>query len=316
MVGPAGRRARGSALLLLASAIWGFAFVAQRIGAGFIGPFTFNAIRFALGAVVVVAIAGVIAARRGVAWSRRRRAWRAALVPGVVVGVLLTVASNLQQAAMTTVPAGNAGFITGLYLVFVPVIAAFRGHRSSPSTVLGVIASVIGLYLIAVTDALTIGPGEALLIISTLVWAAQILAIDHYGGRLSSLRFAAVEFATCAVLSALAAPVFEPTPFTGVLDALGPILYGGILSVGVAFTLQVVGQRDALATHAALIMAMESVFSAIGGALILHENMGLRGYLGAALMVVGIVVSQWGAAARPPAVHTAEVGPPVAPPVA
>lgn len=307
MPGPTGSRTRANALLLLASAIWGFAFVAQRIGASVVGPFTFNAVRFVLGALVVVAIAWWLARRRDVPWVLRRRAWSRALVPGLVAGVLLAVASNLQQAAMATVPAGNAAFITGLYMVFVPVIAALRGHRSTWTTILGVASSVIGLYLIAVTDALTIGTGEALLIISTLVWAGQILVIDHFGPRVSSLRFAAVQFLTCAVLSAVAAPVFEPAPFTGIGPALVPILYGGVLSVGVAFTLQVVGQRDALATHAALIMALESVFGAIGGALLLGEDMGMRGYLGAALMVVGIVVSQWGAVASASRAAAAEV---------
>jgi drug/metabolite transporter (DMT)-like permease len=305
--GPTGSRTRANALLLLASAIWGFAFVAQRIGASVVGPFTFNAVRFLLGALVVVAIAWWLARRRGVSWVRRRRAWRRALVPGLVAGVLLAIASNLQQAAMTTVPAGNAAFITGLYMVFVPVIAALRGHRSTWTTILGVVSSVIGLYLIAVTDALMIGTGEVLLIISTLVWAGQILTIDHFGSRVSSLRFAAVQFITCAVLSAVAAPVFEPAPFTGIGAALIPILYGGVLSVGVAFTLQVVGQRDALATHAALIMALESVFGAIGGALVLGEDMGVRGYVGAALMVVGIVVAQWGAIASASRAAPAEV---------
>jgi drug/metabolite transporter (DMT)-like permease len=295
LVALGGRRARANALLLFASAIWGFAFVAQRVGAGFVGPFTFNAVRFALGAVVVVAIAWWFAVRRKVPWSRRSGAWRAALFPGLVVGVLLFIGSNLQQAAMASVPAGNAAFITGLYMVFVPVIAAFRGHRSAWTTVAGVAASVVGLYLIAVTDALTVGGGELLLIISTVVWAVEILTIDHYGPRLSSLRFAAVQFITCSVLSAAGALAFEQQPFTGLDQAVVPVLYGGILSVGVAFTLQVVGQRDALATHAALIMAMESVFGAIGGAILLSEDMGVRGYVGAALMVIGIVVSQLGA---------------------
>lgn len=291
----AGRRTRANALLLFASAIWGFAFVAQRVGASFVGPFSFNAVRFALGALVVVAIAWWLALRRGVPWSRRRAAWRAALFPGVLVGALLAIASNLQQGAMASVPAGNAAFITGLYMVFVPVIAAFRGHRSAWTTVAGVTASVIGLYLIAVTDAWTIGTGEALLVVSTVVWAVEILAIDHYGPRLSSLRFAAVQFISCSVFSSIGALVFEPRPFTGLDQVVVPVLYGGVLSVGIAFTLQVVGQRDALATHAALIMAMESVFGAIGGALLLGEDMGVRGYVGAALMVVGIVVSQLGA---------------------
>jgi len=301
-----GRRTRANLLLLLASAIWGFAFVAQRIGAEHVGPFSFNAVRFALGALVVLGIIGwrllTHPAAKRVPRERRRQTWRAALGPGVAAGVLLAVASNLQQTAMSTVPAGNAAFITGLYMVFVPVIVAFRGHRSSLATIMGVISSVIGLYLIAVTEAFTIGFGEVLLIISTLVWAGQILVIDHFGGRLSALRFAVVQFVTCSLLSALGAPLFDPAPFAGLDAAAVPILYGGILSVGIAFTLQVVGQRDALATHASLIMAMESVFGAIGGALILGESMGLRGYLGAALMVTGVIVSQLGAVGKLPQV--------------
>ncbi len=290
-----GRRTRANLLLLLASAIWGFAFVAQRVGAAYVGPLTFNAVRFGLGALVVLAVIWWRGRRVGLSAERDRRAWRAALGPGLAAGVALTVASNLQQSAMSSVPAGNAAFITGLYMVFVPLIAAFRGHRSSASTVVGVVSSVIGLYLIAVTDAFTIGTGEVLLIISTLVWAGQILIIDRYGA-VSALRLAAIQFITCSLLSSIGAFVLDPAPFTGIDQAIIPILYGGILSVGIAFTLQVVGQRDALATHASLIMAMESVFGAIGGAVLLGESLGLRGYVGAVLMVGGIVISQWGVA--------------------
>jgi len=292
-----GRRTRANLLLLLASAIWGFAFVAQRVGAAHVGPLTFNGVRFGLGAVVVLAVIWWRSRRVGLSRERDRLAWRAALGPGLAAGLALTVASNLQQTAMSSVPAGNAAFITGLYMVFVPVIAAFRGHRSSASTVVGVLSSVVGLYLIAVTDAFTIGTGELLLIISTVVWAGQILVIDHYGA-VSALRLAAVQFITCSVLSSLGALVIDPAPFTGIDQAVIPILYGGLLSVGVAFTLQVVGQRDALATHASLIMAMESVFGAIGGAVLLNESLGLRGFVGAVLMVGGIVISQWGLARR------------------
>lgn len=290
-----GRRTRANLLLLLASAIWGFAFVAQRVGAAHVGPLTFNAVRFGLGALVVLAVIWWRSRRVGLSRERDRQAWRGALVPGLAAGMALTVASNLQQAAMSSVPAGNAAFITGLYMVFVPLMAAFRGHRSSGSTVLGVVSSVIGLYLIAVTDDLTIGSGEVLLILSTLVWAGQILVIDHYG-RVSALRLAAVQFIVCSVLSGLGALFIDPAPFIGIDEAIIPILYGGVLSVGIAFTLQVVGQRDALATHASLIMAMESVFGAIGGAVLLNESLGLRGFIGAVLMVGGIVISQWGLA--------------------
>ncbi len=288
------QRLRANSALLLASALWGFAFVAQRVGADSVGPFTFTGVRFALGALVLWPLILLRDRLRRVSLAARRAATRAVVVPGIVTGVLLTVAVNLQQSAMSDTPAGNAAFITGLYMVFVPVIAAFRGHRSSPATVFGVVASLVGLYLISVADDLTIGRGEVLLIVSTLFWAVQILLIEHFAGVLSALRFACAQFVTCAVLSNLAALAFDPAPFAGLAEAALPLVYGGLVSVGIAFTLQVVGQRHALATHAALIMATESVFGALGGALLLGENMGLRGYFGAALMMAGIVVSQFG----------------------
>jgi drug/metabolite transporter (DMT)-like permease len=293
-LGTRGRQLRANGALLLASALWGFAFVAQRVGADHVGPLTFTGVRFALGSLVLIPVIMVRDRLRGVPRPKRVAATRAVLVPGVIAGVFLTIAVNLQQAAMSDTPAGNAAFITGLYMVFVPVIAAFRGHRSSLGTIVGVAASLVGLYLISVTDAFTIGPGEVLLIGTCVPWAIQILVIEHYSPKLSALRFAVTQFVTCAVLSSLGALVLDPAPFTGLSEAAVPLLYGGLVSVAIAYTLQVVGQRHALATHASLIMATESVFGAIGGTLLLQEFMGVRGYVGAALMIAGIVVSQVG----------------------
>lgn len=288
------KHVRANALLLLTAALWGFAFAAQRVGAGLMGPFTFTAIRFALGVLVLLPIIWVVSARRRVSWERRRGYWKAALLPGVVTGTVLTVAMNLQQTALIWVPAGTAAFITGLYMVFVPVIAAFRGHRSALSTVVGVVSSVIGLYLISGTNGFGLGLGEIMLVASAVIWAVHILLVESFSAKLSTLRFAAVQFITCSVFSAVIALFAEPTPFTGIAEAWWPLVYGGVFSVGVAFTLQVVAQRDALAAHAALILAMESVFGALGGAIFLSESMTLRGYLGAALMVIGMVVAQLG----------------------
>ncbi|MEA4944229.1 MAG: DMT family transporter [Propionicimonas sp.] len=286
------RRLRANGLLLLASAIWGFAFAAQRLGAEYIGPFTFNGLRFAMGAAALVPVVWWLDRRRGVPVTARRAATRAVVVPGILVGTLLAVAVGLQQAAMSYTTAGNAAFITGLYMVFVPLVAAFRGHRSSPATIVGICCALAGLYLISVTDDFTIGLGDLLVLISAFVWTAEILLIERYAQELSALRFSIAQFTWCALLSCLAALVLDPAPFTGVGHALIPLLYGGLISVGIAYTLQVIGQRDALASHAALIMSCEAVFGALGGALILHENMGVRGYAGAALMAAGIIVAQ------------------------
>lgn len=301
------RRLRANGLLLLASAIWGFAFVAQRVGADHIGAFTFNGLRFAMGAAVLVPVVWWLDGRRGLTPAARRAATRAVVVPGLISGTLLAAAVGLQQVAMSSTTAGNAAFITGLYMVFVPLVSVFRGHRSSVATVVGICFAVVGLYLISVTDGFTMGFGDLLVLVSAFIWTAQILVIERYARSLSALRFSISQFLWCAVLSCLAALVLDPAPFTGVGYALVPLLYGGLISVGIAYTLQVIGQRDALATHAALIMSCEAVFGALGGALILGENMGLRGYSGAAFMVVGIVVAQLAAAPPTPATPEAEL---------
>lgn len=287
------KRLRANALLLLASAIWGFAFVAQRVGAESIDAFTFNAVRFAMGAAALVPVVLWLDRRRRVPKPVRVQTTRAVIVPGLITGTLLAVAVGMQQLAMSHTTAGNAAFITGLYMVFVPIVAAFRGQRSNWTTVAGIALSLVGLYFLAVGEGFRIGFGDGIVLASTFVWTAQILVIEHYSKRLSALRFSISQFAWCAAISAIAALFLDAHPFAGLGEGLIPLLYGGLLSVGVAYTLQVVAQRDALASHAALIMSSESVFGAIGGALLLAENMGLRGYFGAVLMAAGIAATQW-----------------------
>jgi drug/metabolite transporter (DMT)-like permease len=285
-------------MLLLAAAIWGFTFTAQRVGAQHVGTFSFNTVRFAVGAVLVWVVIVIVDHRRGWDAARRRRATRAALVPGVLTGLLLAATAGFQQAAMAVTTSSNAAFITGLYLVLVPLAGIFRGKRPGLATVIGIVAALAGLYLISVTDGLRLNPGDGLVMISAVGFAAQILMVDHYAPRVSRLRFAAIQFLACAAGSAPAAFLWDAKPFGGLNLAILPLAYSGVCAVAVAYTLQVLAQRDALATHAALIMSSESVFGALGGALLLGENMGLRGYSGAALMLLGIVVSQIGATPR------------------
>ena len=295
------RHLRANALLLLASAIWGFAFVAQRVGAESIGPFTFNAVRFAMGAAVLVPVVWFLDTRRRVPRPIRALATRQVVLPGLLTGALLAAAVGMQQVAMSHTTAGNAAFITGLYMVFVPLVVAFRGHRSTWTTLAGIALALVGLYFLAVGEGFSIGFGDAIVLASTLVWTAQILVIEHYSRRLGALRFAISQFAWCAVLSAPAALLLDAAPFTGLGAGLVPLLYGGLISVGIAYTLQVIAQRDALASHAALIMSAEALFGALGGALLLGENMGPRGYFGAALMAGGIALAQWRTAPAAPA---------------
>ncbi|MCL2464971.1 MAG: DMT family transporter [Micrococcales bacterium] len=285
-------------MLALAAAIWGFAFVAQRVGADHVGPLTFSCVRFAIAAVFLWCVIAVRDGRRGIPMAKRWGLTKRALLPGILIGTVLALAGGLQQAGMTgavvgrAATAGEAAFITGLYMVLVPLVGSFLGHRVHWPIVAGVALAVVGLYLISVTDGLSISLGNVLVLMCALGWTAHILLIDRFSKRLSVLRLAATQFVACAVVSAVLSPLVDNVPFAGIAQAWLPLLYSGLLAGGVAFTLQVVAQRDALAAHASLLMALESVFGALGGALLLGENMGARGYAGAALMVAGIVVSQ------------------------
>ncbi|MDR1237842.1 MAG: DMT family transporter [Propionibacteriaceae bacterium] len=288
------RLLRANVLLLLASAIWGFAFVAQRIGADYVGPFTFSAVRFAMGAVVMIVVIKVLDWKRGLSKARRAAATRMVLWPGLACGTLLAAAVGFQQASMPQASAGDAAFITALYIVIVPIFGLFFGRRIGWQLVVGVAACVVGMYLICITDDLVLGTSDLLLLAAATVFAIQIMLVDRYTNRVSALRFATAQFVSCAVISAVLALLLDPVPFGGLDQAVIPLIYGGVGSVGIAYTLQVLGQRDALASHAALIMSLEAVFGGLGGALILNEDMGQRGYIGAALMVAGILVSHLG----------------------
>ncbi|MDO5698482.1 MAG: DMT family transporter [Dermatophilus congolensis] len=285
-------RARANLLILLTSAIWGFAFVSQRVGADHMGPFAFNGVRFALGAVSLVPVIMWLDKRNGTTRSRQIEATRAALGPGILAGLVLFTAATLQQIGLITSTAGEAAFISGLYMVIVPLLGLWLGMRPTWHTWAGVGLAAAGLYLLSVTGRLTIAPGDALLLAGAVFWAIHILVIDRYAPHHDALRLSLVQFVACAAASLVLAVLTEPDPFGGVGSATVPLLYGGIVSVGVAYTLQVVAQRHVRPADAALIFSTEALFGVIGGALFLAENLGLRGYAGCTLMLAGIVVSQ------------------------
>jgi drug/metabolite transporter (DMT)-like permease len=281
-------------LLLIAAMIWGSAFVAQRFGAEHMAFASFTAVRHALGALVLLVVVSVFdrSARR----TRTERAtrWRQVLLPGLGVGVALSGGSLMQQAGLATTTAGNAGFITGLYMVFIPIVSwvVFR-QRAGRWVWLGAVMGLAGLYLLSVRDGFTVNVGDLLVLGCAVFWTGHILALERLGA-LDPFRLCVVQFATCAVVSLVFALAFEPTPLSGIAQTLGPLAYAAFLSTGIGFTLQVVGQRDAPASHAALIMALEAVFAAIGGALVLGERMGPRALAGAGLMLAAVIVAQLG----------------------
>lgn len=292
-------RAKANILLVLTAAIWGFSFVAQRVGAEHLGPFAFNGARFALGAVSLLPLIWFFGRRARTAAQRAGAPppaanWRAAVLPGALAGGVLYVASALQQAGLSWTTAGKASFITGLYIVIVPILGMALRQRTTRATWTGVSLALIGLYLLSVTSGFTLAPGDGLVFISAFFWAGHILVIGAVSSRHDPLVLSAMQFTACSLFSLVTAFAVENDPFAGLSDALVPVFYGGFFSVGVAYTLQVIAQRHAKPAHAAIILSSESVFGAIGGALLLAESMSARGYAGCALMMAGILVSQRG----------------------
>jgi drug/metabolite transporter (DMT)-like permease len=289
---------RANLLLTLTAAIWGFAFVAQRAGMEHVQPFTFNAIRFAIGGLFLWPFLIYLDRQRhpvgrvaNPPYSRRTL-----LIGGLLAGVVLFAAATLQQMGLVYTTAGKAGFITGLYVILVPLLALGLGHRTSAATWIGAILAMIGLYFLSVTGDFTIDPGDLLVLAGAFLWATHILVLGHFSPRISrptgTTRLALIQFMTCALLSLFAALISETITLDAINLALLPILYAGVMSVGVGYTLQVFSQHQARPSHAAIILSLESVFAVIAGWLLLGEQLSWRGLLGCGLMLVGIMVSQ------------------------
>ncbi len=288
-------------LLLLTAAIWGFAFVAQRVGMEDIGPFAFNAVRYAIGALILLplirhrkrkykesvqpSLASAANTKAGL-WAR--------VLPFVVAGGAMFIGASLQQLGIVTTTAGNAAFITSLYVVIVPLIATLFGRKTNLKDYIAALIAVFGLYIITVGfgSGFSIAPGDLLVLAGSLFWAIHILVIAKFAATVDPVELSAGQFAVCGLLSFIAAIVFEPAPFAGTFKALVPLLYGGLFSCGVAFTLQIVAQRRAPPAHASILLAMEGLFGAIGGVLLLGESASLRLFAGGALMLGAAILSQ------------------------
>lgn len=274
-------------MLLAAAAIWGFGFVAQRLGMNFLEPFAFNGVRFLLGSLSLLPL--IFWLSRGQAKDpTERRCWPA----GLLAGSVLFIAASLQQVGLLYTSAAKAGFITGLYLILVPVLGLLLRHTTGITTWMGAGLAVMGLYLLSINADFSMSYGDLLQFIGALFWAVHILLIDHFSGRVNPLKLSSAQFAVCGVLSLLVSLCFEQPNMSNVLAAWQPVLYAGLVSVGVAYTLQVVGQRTANPAHAAIILSLESVFAAIGGVWLLNESLSGRAWLGCGLMLSGMLLSQ------------------------
>ena len=277
-------------LLLLTALIWGFGFVAQRLGMDHVGPFTFNGIRFILGGLCLLPLTLTERSRRAAPMPGMRRInpFRA----GVYAGTVLVVAATVQQVGLVYTTAGKAGFITGMYVVFVPCIGLLMGKRIAWPVWAGATLAVSGLYLLSIQGPLRLETGDALELLGAVFWALHVVVLAYLVPRSEPVRIAMVQFFLCGLGSLLVALLFEPLAWAAIRAALWAILYGGVISVGAGYTLQVVVHRKAKANHAAILLSAEAPFAALGGWLLLGETLTSRMLTGCVLMFAAMLIIQ------------------------
>lgn len=288
----------GEISLLLAAVIWGGAFVAQSLGGDSLGALSFNAARSLIGALALVPVIAWSDRRRG-AGRPRGRERRLLWLGGALCGLCLTLAVNLQQVAIAWTDAagranvGKIGFLTAMYIVLVPILSLFLKKRAGANVYVGILLALAGMYLLCVKEGFALGGGDVYALLAALMFALQIIVVDLFAPRVDNIRLSALQFLVCGVLSGVLAVCTEPQSARAYWDAALPVLYTGVLSSGVGYTLQIIGQRRCRPQMASLLMSMESVFSAVFGFLILHQKMTGRELLGCALMLAAVCLAQW-----------------------
>lgn len=282
---------KGTLMLLGASFFWGTTFVAQMSGMDGLGPFSYAAARYFLGFLSLVIF--LIVTRKTRAKERRAGKLSRGFGVGLICGIFLFVASSMQQISMLYTTAGKAAFITCLYIMFVPLGAVFLGKKILRENWAGAVLALVGLYFLAINEAISINRGDVILFFSAFFWAAQILVVDKFANKVDVAELSTAQIFLTMILSAVAMVIFENPTLEAMSNAAIPIIYGGVMSSGVAFTLQIYGQKYAEPSAAAILMSFESIFGAVSSWLILGEEMTGREIFGCILMLAGIIVTQW-----------------------
>ena len=287
------KQLKGSIALLTATVIWGFAFIAQSVGMDLIGPFTFQMVRCLLAVALLVPLSflldmGKCSMKESFEKWKNPRLWKAS----ILCGLALFVASSLQQNGLLYTDAGKAGFLTAMYIVLTPIVGLFRGNKVSKATVFSVGIAVVGLYLLSCAGVSAINKGDLLIMGCALAFAVQINCVDHFCESLDGFRMNCIQALTVAVISAPCVAFTETVDMGNLLACWGPLCFAGILSMGLAYSLQIVGQKEIEPTAASLIMSLESVFAVLGGWWLLHERMSSTELLGCGLVFAAVIISQ------------------------
>ena len=292
------KQMKNSLLLLLTAFIWGVAFVAQSVGGEAVGCFTFNGVRSLIGAVVLLPVIYFLDVQKKKElgeekFLEQRGDKKTLLLGGICCGVMLCIASNFQQFGISFTTVGKAGFITAMYILIVPILGLFMKKRVGAKVWLGVVFAAIGLYMLCMTsERFSLSKGGFLVMICAGFFSLNILIIDYFTPKVDGVRMSCIQFFVCGVISTAIAFVFENPSFSAILFGWLPILYAGVLSCGVAYTLQIVGQKNMDPTVASLILSLESVFSVLAGWVILHQTLSMRELFGCVLMFLAIILAQ------------------------
>ena len=298
---------KNSLLLLLAAIIWGIAFVAQSVGMDYVGGFTFNAVRSLIGSAVLVPLIVVLGRKSSAASAPSETVSHSGsanntasdiqkrkdlIIGGISCGICLCLASNFQQFGIKYTTVGKAGFITACYIVIVPIIGLFLGKKCSKFIWAAVVMALIGLYLLCITDGFSIGKGDLLVLVCAFLFSIHILVIDHFSPKVDGVKLSCIQFLTCGILSGIPALLFEHPNFSSILTAWQPILYAGVMSCGVAYTLQIIGQKNMNPTVASLILSLESCISVLAGWILLGQQLSAKEILGCVIMFAAIILAQ------------------------
>jgi len=279
-------------MLLLTAIIWGTAFTAQRVAGDHVGAFTFNASRFLIGTVALLPILSVSCVKSRRSGKPVDFGGKKLLVGGILCGTALFLASSLQQIGISHTTAGKAGFITALYIVMVPLLGLLLKKRAGISTWIGVLLALVGMYLLCMKEGFTVSEGDLYMLGCAVCFAVQIMLVDHYSPLVNGVALSCIQFFTAGILSLIVVPLVEQPTWSGIMAAFLPILYVGVFSCGVAYTLQILAQRHVAAPVASLLMSLESVFALVAGVILLGETMTGRESIGCVLMLAAVLVVQ------------------------
>lgn len=301
----------GSGMLLLTAIIWGVAFVAQSVGMDYVEPFTFNFARYIIGAVVLLpflklgnpstgkkstgdkSLEDDLKEQNAEVKAKQKAVIKKSIIGGIGCGFLLCIASMLQQfGIMYTNVVGKAGFITALYIIIVPILGIFMKKRVAPIVWGSSVIAVIGFYMLSISGQVNINKGDILVLICAILFSVHILVIDYFSPKGEGVTISCIQFITCGILCGILMFIFETPHIGDILAAYLPILYAGVMSCGVAYTLQIVGQKNMDPTVASLILSLESVFSALAGWLILGQGLTARELVGCSLVFVAVLLAQ------------------------